>query len=172
MFVSTSTPCRVTMPVIAPVRIQTVAKWKVVKRCGSSNAFNKKFDQDVIKSASLHLDQSFLSRVCCQRYLWKKPLGSITSASSPLTLSLHHCRKTKLRPRKSNLSDKRHVGATYPELPPPPPQFTIIKVLLAGIMRSTLFGESMMDEISCKFHGISCLGKPDSSNFIFPCSCH
>lgn len=34
---------------------------------------------------------------------------------------------------QSNPSDQRHVGCTsYPELPPPPPQFTIIKVRLAS----------------------------------------
>ncbi|KAK9904718.1 hypothetical protein WJX75_001196 [Coccomyxa subellipsoidea] len=68
MFVSTRTPCRTTLPIVAPSKLETVAKWKVVKK------------------------------------------------------------KTKLRPRKSNPSDQRHVGCTsYPELPPPPPQFTIIK---------------------------------------------
>ncbi|CAL8464349.1 g3884 [Coccomyxa elongata] len=68
MFVSTRTPCRVAVPIVTPARLETVAKWKVVKK------------------------------------------------------------KVKLRPRKSNPSDKRHVGCTsYPEMPPPPPQFTILK---------------------------------------------
>ena len=32
MFVSTSTPCRVAMPVLGPSRLDTVARWKVVKK--------------------------------------------------------------------------------------------------------------------------------------------
>ena len=35
--------------------------------------------------------------------------------------------KTKKRPKKLTPSDKKHVGATYPALPPPPPAFTILK---------------------------------------------
>lgn len=35
--------------------------------------------------------------------------------------------KTKKRPKKLTPSDKKHVGATYPALPPPPPAYTILK---------------------------------------------
>lgn len=35
--------------------------------------------------------------------------------------------KTKKRPKKLTPSDKKHVGATYPALPPAPPAFTILK---------------------------------------------
>ncbi|KAK9839787.1 hypothetical protein WJX81_001691 [Elliptochloris bilobata] len=37
-------------------------------------------------------------------------------------------KKVKLRPRKTSESAKKHVGCTtHLVLPPPPPQFTIIK---------------------------------------------
>ena len=34
--------------------------------------------------------------------------------------------KTKKRPKKTTPSDKKHVGATYPALPPPPPAYTVL----------------------------------------------
>ncbi len=33
MFVSTRSPCRTTLPIVAPAKLETVAKWKVVKKC-------------------------------------------------------------------------------------------------------------------------------------------
>lgn len=35
MFVSTRTPCRTTLPIVTPSKLETVAKWKVVKKCVS-----------------------------------------------------------------------------------------------------------------------------------------
>lgn len=66
-------------------------------------------------------------------------VGGRVGPSSPLftpTLHPHHPThthtpqavklKTKKRPKKITPSDKKHVGATYPPLPPPPPAYTVL----------------------------------------------
>ncbi|KAK9790775.1 hypothetical protein WJX73_007545 [Symbiochloris irregularis] len=35
-------------------------------------------------------------------------------------------KKNKFRPKKKGESHRRHVGATYEPLPPPPPEYTVV----------------------------------------------
>ena len=91
-------------PLAAPVRLPTVAKWKVVKKkvklrprkvcgCATGNCVSK----EVVKTYEPRL------------------IGK--SWHDPVVFS-----------QKSECA-KKHVGCTtHPELPPPPPQYTVIQV--------------------------------------------
>ena len=97
--VVTSRPCVFAAPLAAPARLPTVAKWKVVK---------KKVKLRPRKVRGCAADRFY--RKACKGPCWKV------------------WRDLAVLPQKGECA-KKHVGCTtHPELPPPPPQYTVIQV--------------------------------------------
>ena len=92
----------------APALQSDAAEWKRRKRKSAA-------------AGRFFLDLPLTSLVDLRPHQKKKKNFKKTSKKQAVKL------KTKKRPKKLTPSDKKHVGATYPALPPPPPAFTILK---------------------------------------------